>query len=147
MKRCSCCTEFKPLGAFQKNRSTKDGYQSRCRECRSGEPRKRTQADLEYLAEWRRNNPEKRKNQYLKYNFGMSIDDWYALYDKQGGKCAICSEAYPREPLKQGLHVDHCHGTGKIRGLLCGQCNKALGLFRENSATIASAITYLEEHQ
>jgi hypothetical protein len=64
------------------------------------------------------------------------------MFATQGGVCAICSA--PDESLKKRLCVDHCHTTGAVRGLLCDNCNTALGKFRDNADTLRRAITYLE---
>jgi hypothetical protein len=62
-----------------------------------------------------------------------------ALVTAQDNKCAICNTS-----VSGNLHIDHCHNSNKIRGLLCGSCNRGLGLFKDNSAVLASAIKYLE---
>ena len=63
------------------------------------------------------------------------------LHARQGGKCAICGTQYVLG-LKR-LALDHCHETGRIRGLLCGSCNRGLGLFRDNPERLRKAIEYL----
>lgn len=70
--------------------------------------------------------------------YGISHDDYLALGDRQHWKCAICKEL----PVKK-LEVDHCHRTGKVRGLLCGYCNKGLGHFKDSKARLLFAISYL----
>ncbi len=60
------------------------------------------------------------------------------LFLNQNGGCAICGQ-----PQERRLHVDHDHKTGRIRGLLCGSCNRAIGLLKESVASLASAIGYL----
>lgn len=75
---------------------------------------------------------------YLEKTYGPV--DYAALLERQGGACAICLT----KPKKKRLAVDHCHKTGQVRGLLCGQCNFALGAFQDNRETIQSAIAYLE---
>jgi len=61
----------------------------------------------------------------------------------QGGVCAICGKPEATARTKR-LCVDHCHETGKVRGLLCSHCNRAIGLLGDSCAILASAITYLE---
>lgn len=75
--------------------------------------------------------------------------DYNALFASQDGKCAICglpeTVKDSRNGRKRKLAIDHCHGTGKIRGLLCTRCNQGLGFFKDDTARIAAAITYLKK--
>ena len=95
-------------------------------------------------AEWRKNNPDKHRaietRKRLKASYGMTIAQWDALFEGQGRKCAICPAT---EPDGRGWHVDHCHDTGKVRGILCCKCNIGLGHFRDNSELLTAAIKYL----
>lgn len=65
----------------------------------------------------------------LRTNYGLSAESFAALLDSQGGKCAICRTA--KRTGRGRLHVDHCHATGKVRGLLCVKCNMALGWYEK----------------
>lgn len=71
--------------------------------------------------------------------YGMSIDAYERLSSVQGGVCAICRTVGGR----RSLAVDHHHGTGEVRGLLCGSCNAGLGQFKEDPALLRAAIAYL----
>lgn len=82
-----------------------------------------------------------RRVQRLKWKYGMSEEQYNQLLIKQDHKCAIC-----KRPLVGKIDVDHNHKTNKNRGLLCGKCNKAIGLLDENIILLASAITYLKEY-
>jgi hypothetical protein len=64
-----------------------------------------------------------------------------AIYEAQGGRCAVCGEAFA---LRTDANIDHCHATGRLRGWLCSRCNKGLGLFRDNPAVVRLAADYLE---
>lgn len=79
---------------------------------------------------------EKRRNKTLR-QYGLNEEDYNEMYDKQEGKCAIC---------KQNLRlvVDHCHDSGKIRGLLCNQCNIALGAMYDDVDRLLAAVLYLQ---
>lgn len=81
-----------------------------------------------------------RKNHY-KRTYGISLEDYNKLFLKQKGCCAICSKH--QSELKERLHLDHNHKTNKIRGLLCGSCNRAIGLLREDVEIFSKAIDYL----
>lgn len=91
-------------------------------------------------ARWRRDNPRKIKNYMLKSNYGITIEDYERILQKQNGVCAICK--CPDE-YRDVLSVDHCHKTGEVRGLLCNLCNTGLGRFEDNPALLASALKYL----
>ena len=78
----------------------------------------------------------------LKTKYGLTIDDYEELYRKQKGKCAICGTA-ERSRRNQRLCVDHDHKTGKIRGLLCDNCNRGIGLLKE---AVFKAFQYLREN-
>lgn len=92
--------------------------------------------------QWRIDNPErraeqKRRNQVRAY--GITPEQYTAMAEAQSGRCAICSIKPNRE-----LDIDHCHKTGKVRGLLCSNCNKAIGSFKDNTDILMSAIRYLQ---
>lgn len=79
----------------------------------------------------------------LKKKYGLERDDYYKLLEKQDGKCAIC---FGQPKGKSRLSVDHCHKTGKIRGLLCSNCNSALGLFKDDINLVENAKIYLRKN-
>jgi len=92
---------------------------------------------------WRINNPEKVQENNLK-KFGISLEDYKQLCEKQNNKCAICNT--DRVELSRNLCVDHDHVTLKVRGLLCDTCNRSLGLLKDNIEILRSAIKYLESN-
>lgn len=83
---------------------------------------------------------------YLIRNYGISYEEYMRMHSEQGGKCKLCGgEGFlMRKHHKTKLVVDHCHSTGKIRGLLCHNCNRALGLMQDNVETLQNAIDYLK---
>lgn len=97
---------------------------------------------------WREANRERllgeARNKNLLHNYGISETDWDALFVAQGNQCAIC---LGKECHGKNWHTDHCHTTGKVRGILCGWCNTALGKFQEDSRILESAIKYLNINQ
>lgn len=105
-------------------------------------------------AEWRKRSPkfkanrEKTKNVTtsgrLKRQYGITLEDYNDLLVVQNYKCAICPKSHS-ESL-HGLHIDHCHKTKKVRGLLCMQCNTVLGKVNDNIKILENAITYLKSH-
>ncbi len=106
---------------------------------------------LIYAKNWREENKAKCKNRELKRRFKITIDDYYDLLEKQKGVCIICGEKETalnhktRKP--RNLAVDHDHTTGKIRGLLCTNCNKGLGHFKDSIALLEKAIKYLKQYE
>jgi len=90
---------------------------------------------------WRRNHDFKKK-------FSITLDDYDKMFEAQNGVCAICSE--PETFIMKGrthsLAVDHCHSTGKVRGLLCRQCNQMLGYAKDKIEILNKAIEYLKKY-
>lgn len=107
----------------------------------------------EYQREWAAAHPEKRKEwwdrwfetmgreQKLQKLYGMSVPDYMSLLDKQGGLCALCG----KPPKKNGrpLHIDHCHETGRVRGILCFTCNGSLGHLGDTVEALEKVMRYL----
>lgn len=77
----------------------------------------------------------------IKWKYGLDEQAWLLMYESQKGKCAIC---YQR-PKSRNLCVDHCHTSGKIRGLLCANCNHGLGNFKDNPKILRRAANYLKK--
>lgn len=101
---------------------------------------------------YRRAHREQNRNNYrdksLRAMFGITIADYEEMSSRQGDVCACCGE--PETTRRHGhqlcLAVDHCHTTGAIRGLLCGNCNQGLGLFKDSPDRLRKAAEYLERH-
>lgn len=76
----------------------------------------------------------------LKKKYDLSYEEFLQMYEARAGLCDIC-----KNPPEEGrlLSVDHCHKTGKVRGLLCGPCNRALGLFKDNPSLLQKATEYV----
>ena len=100
-----------------------------CRECHKQECKNR----------WYARSPMDRWASKSKM-YGVTKDFLVALHEKQNGKCAICGEIPKSE---RGLHVDHCHTTGVVRGLLCHGCNTGIGALKEDAEILSKAIDYL----
>lgn len=89
--------------------------------------------------------PRQSRDRLLRFRFGIGIEKYDALFAKQNGVCAICGGT---SLTGRNLAVDHCHFTGAVRGLLCGPCNTALGLFRDRPDLLLAAVSYLgAEHE
>lgn len=85
-------------------------------------------------------------SRYIERTYGITLEVYERMLEEQGGLCAICGgEGFVmKESHTMKLAVDHCHSTGAVRGLLCHNCNRALGLFKDNPAHLAKAISYLK---
>lgn len=161
-KICSKCKLEKPLNRFSKRDKSIDGYRHWCKDCaclnslqqRRANPEKYKEVDKltnskpenmkrrEITAKkWRTSNPEKIKNKILKRLYSIDLSTYNKLFSNQNGKCAICKTH--QTELKSSLCVDHCHETGKIRGLLCRQCNTALGFLKDSLDLCKAAVKYL----
>lgn len=86
-------------------------------------------------------------NAYLQRNYGITFRQYRLMLEDQKGLCKICgSEGFimNKDRHKMKLVVDHCHSTGKVRGLLCHNCNRALGLFQDSRDSLLKAIDHLK---
>jgi hypothetical protein len=85
------------------------------------------------------------KDRQHKWRYGITLEERKQMFDKQGRICAGCGSSEPRHA--QGWHLDHNHNTKKLRGILCGNCNAAIGLVGENTDTLAKLVEYLKFHR
>lgn len=113
-----------------------------CTKCRNASCQRDRRA---YQKKFRRSG-ERASIQIRQWNvrgkYGLSRDDLQGLYDRQGGKCAICGTEKPMYG-RNGLFVDHCHTSNRVRGLLCHTCNLFLGQAKDSPVLLQAAITYL----
>jgi len=100
---------------FSRNRTSRSGYTTYCKPCTS----------------------VRNRESHLRRTYGLTEDDIKRMREAQGGRCAICREA-------NAEHVDHDHKTGRVRGLLCFNCNGALGQFRDRTELMQRAVVYLD---
>lgn len=126
MKKCTKCKSKKPLTDFYSSVNTKDNLHSWCKPC------------------FRENT----RNDYLKRSFGIEIADYEAMLSMQDYGCAICGkkdDTLLRSGVYKRLCVDHNHKTGKLRGILCENCNRGIGLFKDSQELLENAINYLNQ--
>jgi len=117
-KVCTQCGILKPRSEYYK--STRDGNVSKCKICTG----------------------INRENRRLKKLYGITLEEYYKILEEQNHKCLICGS---NENSGWGkFHVDHNHKTNKIRGLLCSNCNTAIGLVKENPFVLLKMIKYLK---
>lgn len=148
MKTCITCKADKPIDDFHKNPCSLDGRQSNCKPCSNEYGRRYRESNVTKLREYNKERyklvtQEDRRRAKYKARYGVSLDEYNKMLEAQGGVCAICSG----EPTgkKQRLCVDHCHQTGKIRGLLCNECNVGIGRLKDSVELLVAAICYLEQ--
>ena len=126
---CKKCSDNLPLDNFYFNKNGKYKKQNVCKKCMN---------IYDYKTD---------KNSKLKRAYGITFDEYEELLSKQNKKCAICgidnNGKYRNKP--RAFAVDHCHTTGKIRGLLCSDCNTGIGLLKDNINFLQSAIKYLNK--
>ena len=131
-KQCLDCKIVKPINKFSFTNKEKSFRNSDCMKCK---------AKKQHLK--RMLNPDKellRKRKIdLRTKYNMTIEEYNQMYLDQGGKCKVC----PRE-VKRTLHLDHCHKTGIVRGLLCEACNHTLGFAQDNIQILQGLINYLQ---
>lgn len=103
---------------------------------------------IAYQRARRSQTPHLEKGRALRESFGLSLEEYQKMHDEQGGRCAICDspETETRNGKVKMLAVDHCHGTGRVRGLLCSPCNQAIGKLRDDPAIIRRAADYLDRY-
>jgi len=117
-KACTKCFLEKEISEYHADKSAFGGYKARCKEC---------------VAE------DAYANRMKKY--GISPKDYDKFFKEQNGRCAICN--VHQSEVTRRFDIDHNHDTGKVRGLLCYNCNRALGLFKDSTKIVSKAFEYL----
>jgi hypothetical protein len=136
MKTCNICETARPLSDFGVRKSGRIGdLIMPCKPCKVQAYRSKRRANPEHYLHIERKS--KFKKQY-----GITIEQYDEMLTAQGGGCAICSTKTPSNRTKY-FAVDHCHSTGKVRGLLCMKCNRGLGLFNDKTDLLKLATNYL----
>ena len=145
MKQCTKCKAIKQLNEFNKSRKNKDGLNNWCRTCNNAYSREWAQKNKERhrknYQNWRKNNTERANDLDRLRSYGLPKGRYKKILALQKGCCAICKINTPAP--KKTFCVDHCHKTGKVRGLLCHRCNTMLGHAKDNIKTLENAILFL----
>lgn len=139
-KYCPTCDTQKPVGEFHRNRTRRFGVASTCKECAKARTKLYKQNHYQKV----KHLAKARGRQYkLKHAYGLTPEAYNKMLMEQDFACKIC-----RHPMcGKALAVDHCHKTGKVRGLLCDKCNWGLGHFKDNVYALQTAIEYLFESE
>ena len=134
-KTCSRCDVRKHFDEFQARPKHTDGKSSWCQDCTRA-------AQITSQAQ------RKGRDRHLRNTYGITLTTYESILAGQGGGCAICgsreTSRHKKTGTKHSLHVDHCHETGVVRGILCGRCNASLGMFSDSKEALLKAIAYLE---
>lgn len=93
-------------------------------------------------ANWYKSNKDQVRCNTLRRNYGISLERYNAILEAQGFKCSMCPTPHTDD---NKLHVDHCHDTGRVRGLLCMSCNTGIGKLNHDINTLNAAIAYLQK--
>lgn len=125
-KRCPACGRTKAITEFVRNRAEKSGWGGYCRPCHNRISRENVIK-----------NHGSTRSRMLKRRYGVDAVDVEWMILQQGGKCAVCKE-------KPAKHVDHDHESKRVRGILCFNCNRGLGYFKDDWELMCRAADYLE---
>jgi len=122
---CTSCGKFKDPSQYSLERDRRSfggiAMRSKCKPC----------------------NEHRKYKAFIKRTYDITWETYEQIFDDQDGKCAICKSKISSNRTSR-LFVDHCHDTGKVRGLLCSSCNHGLGLFKDSATILKSAIKYLQ---
>lgn len=141
MKVCSHCRQEKPLSEYYitkkrlKSGKIKEHPRYICKACDRKAKRARDKRTQEQRAE-----------KHLQNTYGISLDDKRQMIIDQGCKCKICPRSLSKDDLSKS-HVDHCHETGYIRGVLCHNCNRGIGYLQHSPEILVSATQYLVQSE
>lgn len=124
MKTCNRCGKIKELFEFSKRSDRPSGIQSKCKDCEREVRRK-------YY----------KPHEAIRRKLNISDTEYNQLISESNNCCNICNRVLDKKC------IDHCHTTNKVRGVLCNNCNTALGLVGDNIQTLESMIKYLNKHQ
>jgi hypothetical protein len=126
MRECTVCHRILEINHqnFYKSKRSVNGFREQCRSCVSEYNRTRGWAN------------------HIRRKYGMVPEDYHRMFDEQDGRCLICEIE-----TKEKLHIDHDHATGVIRGLLCTNCNRALGHGQDDPEILRKLADYVENRR
>lgn len=133
-KKCNKCREILPVSGFYSKKVSKDGLMGYCKKCVS-------RTNKEYRKKYKKQTRKTMRNWHLRSKYGITLEEYDVMLEEQNGVCYICG----LPPLGYRLAVDHDHEKGRVRKLLCSNCNRALGFAKENTDTLKKLISYIEQ--
>jgi len=144
-KRCSKCCKLLPLDNFYTRKN--GSHRNECKECIAKHNKKYHQQNKEKIKQtnkkWAENNKQRIRDTKLKAKFGITLKEKEQLFESQGECCAICKAKQNNK--NRDWDVDHCHDTNVVRGILCSNCNRGLGLFQDSPEYLLNAYSYLNK--
>ena len=132
LRVCKVCNIEKDSSDFYTGR--KD-----CKECKNAAARKKWAENIEASSRYKKRARERAKER----RYGITQDEFDIMLVNQNNKCKLCNNTFKNS---KDTHIDHCHSSSKVRGLLCSSCNIALGQFNDNLDILDNAIKYLQKH-
>jgi hypothetical protein len=151
IKACRTCRQGKSPSEFGRESRRPDGLRTQCKRC-----------EAEYLRQYRKTDGYRRcqarfrssdhhrnylkvakRGNNLRYKYRITEEQYDLLLSEQGGACAICQSTNPGGRHRTHFMVDHDHGTGQVRGLLCQKCNAGLGALGDDIDGLMRAVAYL----
>ena len=133
-KICNCCKIKLPLDNFYKNRNTTLGQ---CKNCCYTKEKKYRASNQGAVS---------KRNSTLLRKYKIDFNTYENMLESQNGQCLICKSNIQLFGSKSTVaHVDHCHNTGRVRGLLCNYCNSVIGVYNEDVEIFKRAINYLKD--
>jgi len=139
MKTCVVCKIEKHITEYGVHKGYADNRRTMCNCCKRQKGREWHYANKQEYCY------EKDKDSKLRSAYGISYKDYQSMLAMQDGRCAICGTNDTGK--RKAFHVDHCHDTGEVRGLLCGNCNSGIGNLRDEVALLERAIEYLKSFE
>lgn len=142
---CTVCSLFKPWAEYSEKKAKRYRYKENAQVHQLKQPKCKACAVKETQA-WYATNKDVAKNTRLLSAYGMNLNEYKARIIAQDNSCPICNKQFsegafgPDSPV-----VDHCHTNGHVRGIICNECNRGLGYFRDNKEALMNAAQYLVE--
>lgn len=146
MKKCYKCGIERPKEEFSKTRDAKDGRTGVCKACANKAHAEYRRLNRDKIASHKK-TPVARvqsRRSKLRLTYGINESQFDGMFLRQLGMCGICSIGMSGETKQLTPHVDHCHKTGKVRGLLCGACNRGMGLLKDSYENCEKAAEWLK---
>jgi len=159
-KQCSKCKNKLPLSDFYQ-RTNANSHHSACKVCErimakdwyernkekaTTKVKEWRQKNIDAVKRYRTENRQKNYRQELVRKYGVELTWFDEKLKTQGNVCVCCKRQFEFGNKQTTPHVDHCHSTGKVRGILCNRCNTVLGLCEDNKELFKNLIGYLECH-
>ncbi len=139
------CRNTKKIEEFEKRKDSISGFGHRCKICSNKYKLNFRNRNLEKVRKQARDSAKRKypttgKNRDLLRNYGITLEQYNIILKSQDGKCKTCSST-------EKLRLDHDHSNGKVRGILCDDCNLSIGRIKENIQTLKNMIIYLEDNK